>query len=240
MSKTKSLREEANAATEVAEASGEIIDGSPVTALAQTAPGANLIQDLDESDFDFPRLTILQGISRLAQEEDFSAGDIVLDQQYKLDKPIEFTVLRMGKLFEENVDWDSGEIPRVLSKAAAVEAGGSFEWGHDGSKPDWMPVADAFIAIRGEDPEIFPFEFGDGMNVAFALWRIKGVAYKRAAVKMFTAFRTYYRDGFSSGTFSLTTSTDKFNGKTVVVPQLKKGTANDEEFREWLATLITA
>ncbi len=224
--------------TVLAEATGEIVEGSPITALAQSNAGANLIADLDESDFDFPKLTILQGISKLAQEDDFSAGDIVLDQQYKLDKPIEFTVLRIGKMFEENVDWDSGEIPRVLSKADAHKAGGSFEWGHDGSKPDWMPIADALIAIKGEDPEIFPFEYEDG-NYAFALWRIKGVAYKRAAVKMFTAFKMYYREGFTTGTFTLGTTTDKFNGKTVVVPDLKKGSKNTPEFQEWIQDFVS-
>tara|TARA_Y100001970_G_C14024622_1_gene745337 strand:+ start:253 stop:963 length:711 start_codon:yes stop_codon:yes gene_type:complete len=230
----KALSEEVEATetTILAEASGEVsyTEGAATTALTT----GGLVDDLDASDIAFPRLQILQSVSKLAQEEDYSAGDIVLDNEFKLPKPIEFTVIRIGKMYEENVNWDDGEIPRVLSKKEAHEAGGSFEWGANGQKPDWMPIADALIAIKGDNPEVYPFDYGKE-NYAFALWRIKGVAYKRAAVKMFTAFRMYYREGFTAGTFTLNTTTDTFSGKTVTVPDLRRGSKNTPEFREWLA-----
>jgi len=235
MAKKQLSEEVATETTVLAEASGDTsyTEGSPTTALVA---GNTLVEDLDASDIAFPRLQILQGISKLAQEpgNDLSAGDIVLDGEYKLPTPVELTVLRIGKMFEENVSWDDGEIPRILTKKEAHEAGGSFEWGQNGEKPDWMPIADALIAIKGDDPEVYPFDYGED-NYAFALWRIKGVAYKRAAVKMFTAFRMYYRDGFTAGTFTLNTTTDTFSGKTVTVPDLRRGHKNPPEFREWLA-----
>ena len=161
---------------------------------------------------------------------------IVLDGENLISdgsKEVEFTVCRIGKLFEENVDWDSGEIPRIVSKADAIEIGGSFEWGNGGQKPDWLPIADALICIKGDDPEVFPFEY-DGGNYAFALWRIKGTAYKRAAVPIFTASAMYYRDGLKTGSFVLTTEKATFGGKSVHVPKVKRGHRNTPEFAEWL------
>mgnify|MGYP001179885295 CR=1 FL=1 len=218
--------------TVLAEASGEVTytEGSATAGL--TVGG--LVDDLDASDIAFPRLSILQAVSKKAQEKEYNAGDIVLDNEFVLKAPIELTVIRIGKMYEENVDWDGGEIPRILTKKEAHEAGGSFEWGSNGQKPDWMPIADALIAIKGDDPEIYPFDYGKE-NYAFAMWRIKGVAYKRAAVKMFTAFRMYYREGFTAGTFTLDTGTDVFGNNTVVVPDLRRGHKNTPEFREWLA-----
>ena len=220
--------------TVLAEASGDIVEGSPTAVLAP-AVGGTITGDLDASDISFPRLQIVQGMGNLS--ENFKKGEIVLDGETSIysegSDPVEFTVVRIGKMFEENINWDDGEIPRILSKADAVAAGGSFEWGQNGEQPDWKPIADALICIKGEDESVFPFEFGDS-NYAFALWRIKGTAYKRAAVPIFTAARMYYREGLNTGTFQLTTDKAVFGGKTVHVPKLRRGAKNDAEFVEWL------
>ncbi len=228
----KALSETASEETAVAEATADIIEGSPET--TALVAGGGITGDLDASDISFPRLQIVQGMGNLS--ENFKKGEIVLDGESLISDgptPIELTVCRIGKQFEENVDWDGGEIPRIVSKAEAIEIGGSFEWGNNGQKPDWMPIADALICVKGEDPEVFPFEF-EGANYAFALWRIKGPAYKRAAVPIFTAARMYYRDGLRNGSFLLNTEKATFGGKSVHVPKIRRGSRNTGEFAEWL------
>jgi hypothetical protein len=220
--------------TNVAEASGEIVEGSPTAMLAPMVTDT-ITGDLDASDISFPRLQIVQGMGNLS--ENFKKGELVLDGETSIysdgSDPVEFTVVRIGKMFEENINWDEGEIPRILNKADAVAAGGSFEWGMNGEQPDWKPIADALVCIKGEDANVYPFDF-DGTNYAFALWRIKGTAYKRAAVPIFTASRMYYRDGLHNGTFLLSTDKAVFGGKTVHVPKLKRGTRNTSEFVTWI------
>lgn len=220
-------------ATEEAEASGDIIEGSPTQSLVM-ATGAGITGDLDASDISFPRLQITQGVGALS--ENFKKGSIILDGETEISdgtNPVEFTVCRIGKMFEENVDWDSGEIPRIVTKAEALEIGGSFEWGANGEKPNWLPIADALICIKGEDENVYPFE-NEGNNYAFALWRIKGTAYKRAAVPIFTAAKMYYRDGINTGSFLLTTEKIRAGSNTVHGPKLKRGTKHDPKFTEWL------
>ena len=232
MAKTALSKKTSETTAEV-EASGDIIEGSPTGSLT-VAPPAGITGDLDASDISFPRLQIVQGMGNLS--ENYKKGEIVLDGESLISDgptPVEFTVCRIGKQFEENVDWDSGEIPRIVSKNEAVEIGGSFDWGANGEKPNWLPIADALICIKGEDPDVFPFEY-DGNNYAFALWRIKGTAYKRAAVPIFTAARMYYREGINTGSFLLSTEKATFGGKSVHVPKLRRGSRHDAKFTEWL------
>ena len=219
--------------TSTAEAAGDIIEGNPQITSGLVA-GNGITGDLDASDISFPRLQIVQGMGNLS--ENYKKGEIVLDGESLISDgptPIEFTVCRIGKLFEENVDWDSGEIPRIMPKADAIEIGGSFEWGANGEKPNWLPIADALICIKGDDPEVFPFDY-EGNNFAFALWRIKGTAYKRAAVPIFTAARMYYREGLRTGGFLLNTEKATFGGKSVHVPKIRRGARHDPKFSEWL------
>ena len=136
---------------------------------------------------------------------------------------------------QRNIEWDSGEIPRIFNtKAAVLEADpeATFVW-QDGTPASWKPIADALVCIKGEDPTNFPFEF-NGENYAFAIWRIKGTAYKHAAVPIFTAAKMYYRDGINVGSFQLSTQKVKAGNNVVHAPKLRKGARHDKKFVEWL------
>ena len=229
------LSEKVSETTSDAEAAGDIIEGSPTASLA-IQPGAGLVGDFDASDISFPRLQIAQGVGALS--ETYKKGTIVLDGETEIsdgEKEVEFTVCRIGKMFEENIEWDSGEIPRIMStKAEVLEADpeATFVW-QDGTPASWKAIADALVCIKGDNPDDFPFEH-DGNNYAFALWRIKGTAYKHAAVPIFTAAKMYYREGINTGSFRLTTEKVKAGNNFVHAPKLRKGTKHDPKFVEWL------
>ncbi len=229
------LSEKVSETTSDAEAAGDIIEGSPTASLA-IQPGQGLVGDFDASDISFPRLQIAQGVGALS--ETYKKGTIVLDGETEIsdgEKEVEFTVCRIGKMFEENIEWDSGEIPRIMStKAEVLEADpeATFVW-QDGTPASWKAIADALVCIKGDNPDDFPFEH-DGNNYAFALWRIKGTAYKHAAVPIFTAAKMYYREGINTGSFRLTTEKVKAGNNFVHAPKLRKGTKHDPKFVEWL------
>ena len=229
------LSEKVSETTSDAEAAGDIIEGSPTASLA-IQPGAGLVGDFDASDISFPRLQIAQGVGALS--ETYKKGTIVLDGETEIsdgEKEVEFTVCRIGKMFEENIEWDSGEIPRIMStKAEVLEADpeATFVW-QDGTPASWKAIADALVCIKGDNPDDFPFEH-EGNNYAFALWRIKGTAYKHAAVPIFTAAKMYYREGINTGSFRLTTEKVKAGNNFVHAPKLRKGTKHDPKFVEWL------
>lgn len=223
--------------TEVVEATNEIIEGAPTGALSVAASG--VVGDIDASDIEFPKLAIAQGVGPLS--EDFKKGAIVLDGEHELSdgtQPVEFTVLRIGKFFEENIPFGSGEIPRIVTPAEQKKLGGTItghrDDGGDWVQPDWKPMADALVCIKGDNEDVFPYNFGKD-HYAIAMWRIKRTAYDGGAKPILTAAGTYYRSGLRNGSFILTTQKKMFSGNAVHGPKVVRGTKHDPKFIQWLS-----
>lgn len=235
-----SLSESKSEATAVVEATGDIIEGAPTGNLAMATSGAGITGDLDASDIEFPKLGIAQGVGPLS--ENFRKGAIVLDGEFEISDgttEVEFTVLRIGKFFEENIPFGEGEIPRIVTPAEQKEIGGTTMGHRDDAggwvQPDWKPMADALICIKGGSPdEAFPFEYNKE-KYAFALWRIKRTAYDKGAKPIFSAGATYYRNGLKHGSFTLTTEKYQFGSNVVHGPKIRKGKLHDEKFVNWLS-----
>ena len=229
---------------EIVSAAGDdiVVGGTPYSMVPQATAGVS--GDFDLSDITFPKLQLVHGIGPLSDE--FSKGGIVLDGETLISDgsdEVEMTVVKIAKMFEENIPFETGEIPRIVAtKEELLALGGDTEYGARDPKtgksepPSWKPIADALICIKdptGEDSTNFPYEF-EGANYAFAMWRIKNSAYRRAAVPIFTAATMYYRQGLRTGSFLLTTEKAKFGANTVVVPKLVKGSKHTEDFVAWL------
>ena len=211
----------------------DITIGNPVTTLAPI--GSEISGEFDTSDVTFPKLQIAQGVGPLS--DSFDKGAIVLEGEHEIapmaGDPLEFTVLRISKTFEENIPFGADELPRIAStKADVLALGGTTEWSN-GEAPTFKACADALICIKGKDKAIFPYEY-NGENYAFATWKIKGVAYNRAAKPIITAASMYYREGLRTGSFMLSTEKAVFNGNTVACPRVVRGNANTEDFVVWL------
>ena len=216
----------------------EVVEALSVTRASGLVPAQTegLVGDFDQSDISFPRLQIAQGVGPLSDTH--NKGDIVLDGEIliggpKMD-PLEITVVRIAKMFEEDLPFGGEEVPRIVeSKDQVIQLGGTTEW-INGERPSWKPVAEALVCIKGDDDgNVWPYSHKKS-NYAFALWKIKGVAYRRAAVPIFTAATMYYRDGLRNGSFQLTTEKQVFSGNTVFCPKVTRGERHDKAFVEWL------
>lgn len=229
----------------------DIVTGAP-TGTLQTMTNAGVVGQVDREDVRFPKIQIVQGVGPLSERDEFKKGDIILDGEYRIGgngNPVELTVLQIGKQFEEVVPYDGDDIPRIVNtKEEVLQLGGTTEGHRDGGKwvgPTWRAIADALVCIKqpGDDlltPEqidvCFPFEAPQQEDkYAFARWMIKGVAYKSAAVEIFSAASMYYRDGLRKGSFMVDTQKRTFGPNTVMVPTVRKGKRNDAEFSSWLS-----
>ena len=212
--------------------------------LVTIAPmGAGIHGEIDQDDIKFPLLQIVSGMGKLSEVDDFKKGDLVLDGEYKLEQPCEITVLKLAKLFEENLEWGADEIPRtVSSKEEVYQLGGTLGWQSEGGQriaPTWKPMADCLICIKGTDDNYFPFDYSKNEKFAFARWKLRNTSYFAAATDIISAAGTYYRQGLSTGTFQLTTEKRAFKtGNTTFVPAVKKGDKNSPKFIEWLAEFV--
>lgn len=218
--------------------SEDVVDSLSVTASSGLVPATQegLVGDFDQGDISFPRLQIAQGVGPLSDTH--KKGDIVLDGEVVIGgpemDPLDVTVVRIAKMFEEDLPFGGEEVPRIVpTKAEVLALGGVLEW-INGEKPSWKPVAEALVCIKGnDDVNVFPYSHKKD-NYAFALWKIKGVAYRRAAVPIFTAATMYYRDGLRNGSFNVTTEKQVFSGNTVFCPKVTRGERHDAKFVEWL------
>ena len=228
----------------------DIVTGAPTGSLA-TMNGAGVVGEVDSADVRFPKLQVVQGVGPLSERDEFKKGDLILDGELAiggLESPIEMTVLQIGKQYEEVVPYDGDEIPRIVTtKEQVLQLGGTTEGHRDGGKwvgPTWRAIADALICIKAPDhleadvvDVNFPFESPsdpEGRYV-FSRWVIKGVAYKSAAVEIFSAASMYYRDGLRKGSFTVQTTKRTFGPNMVMVPVVRKGKRNTPEFSSWLS-----
>lgn len=227
----------------------DIVTGAPTGSLA-TISNAGVVGEVDSADVRFPKLQVVQGVGPLSERDEFKKGDLILDGEVMiggLDAPIELTVLQIGKQYEEVVPYDGDEIPRIVTtKEQVLQLGGTTEGHREAGKwvgPTWRAIADALVCIKAPehlDPEVadvhFPFEApGEEGKFAFSRWVIKGVAYKSAAVEIFSAASMYYRDGLRKGSFTVQTNKRTFGPNVVMVPVVRKGKRNTPEFSSWLS-----
>lgn len=227
----------------------DVVTGAP-SALS-TVTGAGVVGEIDRADVRFPKLQVVQGVGPLSERDEFRKGDIILDGEVRIggvNDPVEMTVLQIGKQFEEVVPYDGDEIPRIVNtREEVLQLGGTTEGERVDGKwvpPTWRSIADALICIKCPDSidkdvrdVSFPFECPSEkkQKFAFARWVIKGVAYKSAAVEIFSAASMYYRNGLKKGTFMVSTDKRTFGPNVVMVPVVKKGPPNSEEFSSWLS-----
>ena len=136
----------------------EIVTGAP-TANLQPINGAGVAGEVDGTDVRFPKLQIVQGVGPLSEVKGLNKGDVVLDGEFKLfdgeGEPVEFTVCQIGKRYEENLPYDSEDIPRVVNTQQEVnQLGGTTQGSKEGGKyipPSWRAIAEAIIAIKAPE-----------------------------------------------------------------------------------------
>ena len=251
--KEKKVSEETAEKNEVTEAFG-----SELTTANDNLPIlGEVIGDFDNDDLSFDKLQIAQSVGPLA--DDFKKGDIVLGGELKIggfdEAPLEITVMRLVKTFEENLPYGGEEMPRIAQTKEEVYAmDGTLKWTTDeeGNKipPTFKPVAEAFVCIEApenvDDLQWFPYRFRDILedgtevtsNYSFASWKIKNTAYYRAVDPINSAAKSYMRSGLMYGSFRLGTEKQVFGVNTVAVPKVSRGIPHKMPFVQWLAEFI--
>lgn len=214
-------------------------------ALVEDGPPSNMfdapigkgVGQFDASDIEMPLLKIAQGSdSPLINDSGFSDGDLVLNGEVILFQegcdPIEFTVLRYQKRFQQQLEYGkSDDFPLLFdTKEQAAEAGLVPFGGHE---VGFVPIMDINVLIKlpdgGEQPTCAVEEF-DGALYAQAMWQIRGTAYKSVARKVYTQERTRLKDGIHHGGFSITLKKTKGKIGTYWLPILKNGETHSDEF----------
>jgi hypothetical protein len=215
------------------------------TALATPTPSIAL--DITQADLRLPSLKIVAKVGPLSEQ--FRPGEVVVDGDAVISdgkEPVEFTVLNARKKYIEYTVYGSEQMPRILwSNGDVKAAGGTTEWtdGPDGrQRPSYDPALVMTVVVKNPQKEPsahFPFEHGDDYY-AVLTYELTRTAYRRAAHKVLTGYSLHLKQDFLRGGFELTTDTATIGGNKVIVPELRYGPLNSEEFVKWARDLIPA
>jgi hypothetical protein len=234
--------------------------GSPSSDLCPPTSGdipgiGGVIGDYEESDFRLPRINIVQSVGPLS--EDFDPGAVVLNKDIIVlpastdpkvwGDPLNVTVLNAKKQFSENLPYDSDETPETVDTLDEVhERGGWIDWRND-EKPPWRPMLTALVLIEAPTEELaeeFSIQGPDGKAYELALWTMKGSAYSRAGKAINTAARFALRNKetglpeLHKGKWTLQVRREKLGTNLVFVPRLRQHGKHDDEFIEFITTLL--
>ncbi len=214
-----------------------------------------LMGDFGEEDFRLPRINIVQAVGPLS--EDYDPGSVVYNKDIVLlepgqdpkvwSDPINVTVLNAKKQFQENLDYGTEETPEIVETLEEVEArGGWIDWRND-EKPPWRPILTALLLIEAPTEELaeeFSIQGVDGKAYELALWTLKGSAYSRAGKAINTAARFALRNKetgqpeLHKGKWTLQVRREKLGTNLVYVPRLRQHGKHDDEFIEFVTTLL--
>jgi hypothetical protein len=178
----------------------------PATRPAQSSGPSSAVEgEFDDSDLKFPRLQIVNGSGKLAQQ--YNQGCVLYADELLFETPpttkagpgftppLSFIPLMLKKQYREILPQDaqeSGEMPRIFDTKEEVEAVGGRLIEFDGEEANWKPMARCLFLLEqpeGCDHPGFLTQL-DGKYYAPAVYYAGGMAYSRVAKPLFNNFST--------------------------------------------------
>jgi hypothetical protein len=215
------------------------------TGHALALPTGELEGEISQSDLSIPHLQIVQAVGPLS--EHYTPGQLILAKEVIIGEaagdPVLLTVARIKKQYIENLPYSEATIgmAKVFDRLEDVRAaGGGIEWGPNGERPSYVPIARAIVVIEApsviaEEP-IFCYEH-DGKKYAVALWTLRNTSYTRAAKAIYTAANFALRQGLATGCWELTTRREKAGDNFVHVPVLRQSAKNPPDLVEFIHSI---
>ena len=191
-------------------------------------------------DFVIPKLHLVQAVGPLSEK--FTPGQYVYNKELVISDgtaPVNITVLRIKKQYQENLAYGGDELPRIFETLDEVRrAGGWIDW-RDNQRPPFSPILHALVLIRSpfEENPLFPYEFA-GAAYGLALWTLRGVSFTRAGKTIITASQFALKDGLHTGSWALTSKREKVGMNFIHVPNLRHDTRHNAEFTSFALGLL--
>lgn len=236
---------EETAATTPEVASTALATAEPADALAVNDRFFNnedLVGNFSSDDIILPRLNLVQGVGPLS--EHYSPGQLVLNKSQIVGsgtQPLEFTVLRLKKFFEEKLPYGGEIMPRVFDTEEQARSAGLASMRNPvEGLGNYQPVVDCEILVASpsaEDTEgNFQLEF-DGKLYARAVYTARSVAYSVAGKAFISAAVFNAKAGLHSLRWLLTPTREKVGKNMVWLPRVKVAGRHTSAFAEWAKSL---
>ncbi len=191
-------------------------------------------------DFVIPKLHLVQAVGPLSEK--FTPGQYVYNKELVISdgtSPVNLTVLRIKKQYQENLPYGGDQLPRVFDTLEEVKAaGGWIDW-RDNERPPYSPILHALVLIRSpfDENPLFPYEF-EGAAYGLALWTLRGVSFTRAGKTIITASQFALKEGLHTGPWSLTSKREKIGVNFIHVPVMRHEPRHLGEFSAFALGLL--
>jgi hypothetical protein len=211
-----------------------VVVSEPTSSIVDANYAPQIQGEVDSSDIQIPRISLVQKTSQLADE--FSTGDFVLAKVIGLGSTFDFVTLGLRTYFQEDLDYDSDEMPRVWDSRQAMEtAGFSTKW--ETTSPRAVKMIDAMLLVAGEaDHESGQFtDSHDGVGYARAMYTVRGSAYRLFAKPIITAGTIGHLKSDLAGGLWTTKSEVQSSGKnTWFAPTVRPNGVVSAKLRKWI------
>ena len=206
------------------DANAQLVPAASTAVSAPTAPApANSMgfwtgdedgADNDPRDVRFPRLNLVQGMSKADLKAIAPEGEFVLKKSLKLPKP--FTAVVVGfrpKVWVEKTKWGGTAVPRVAKTLEEViQLGGTDQWKLSRECKDSndvpvskIPLFDAHVTAcllierpADYDDGNFPYVSEDGKAFAVALFTLKSTSFGSFFIPLNSERRGLFKGNFAS------------------------------------------
>jgi hypothetical protein len=241
---------------------------STEVATREATPGFFDEDNIRYEDIVFPRINIVQFVGKLATEQGFDPGSILLASQNvihtpesKTDKgtpPLNLTVIGFRPLqYAEKLPGGKQGL-LVNSESEVVKHNGTLSWKEwDASKSSGSPLryfqtlATALLLVEKPDfyadpdqldfPYVFEVEGQPSRYFTLALWGMKGSAYTKGAKAIRTQKKIgSLRKGYLTHSWTLTTTKQSKDDNYYFEPKLRASTKNGDLFQEFIKAIIGA
>lgn len=230
----------------IVEATSEIVPASTAAIVsAKSFDDCGVEGEITTADLKFPRINLVQKLGDLSNN--FESGSIVFDKSVVLstkNEPLNLTVLRLKKQYQEVLPYGSEDHPRVLNTMAEVrEVGGTITRGEGGTLFAEMATIQVAVKRPQDCPEeqdaLFCEEF-NGDQYALGLWTLAKTAYTSAGKTLITkAMNQLKSAGILSGIWSVSVELRKSDKYQWYVPIFKLTDIHTPEAQSFFRSLLS-
>jgi hypothetical protein len=240
---------------EVAEVAKNEIIAAETAAVQELEPQriGEIAGDIDEGDFAWPKLNLVQGVGKLSEE--WAPGTLLFEKEVPLITPaasesgvssvtdmLDITVLNARKQFCENLPFGSEETAMVVdTEAEAIELGGGAKPGKyvDNEPPAWIPFAQILVLFKAPNEAVAQscgYEF-DGDNYGVGLYRVQKTSWNFFKI-VNTARMFRLRNGLHTGGWKMYAARERSGENMVWKPKLKHDGLHSPEMIEFAASIV--
>lgn len=197
----------------------------------------------DSKDVEIPLLSLVQGVGdlngkELANGDMAKAGDLVLMREFKLSAPINVTIVRHQKYFEQNISWDSEKRRKMFyTEEEVLKSGGNLDYGKKQDDDPDNYIRGSKISLAIEVPEDFPvaIEFNE-KHYCPAQWKVSKSAFQAVIprLNLIQQVLNVRKEPIASKIFTLSSARVEKGGHRFYSPVLKDVGVNTPEFVEFV------